>query len=141
MKSIAQKVAKIHHCEVDLDQSPSLFGTLDRWASNARNVRIRSDDPAQQKIMKALDINLMVREIKDLQRRLESLNSPIVFCHNDLNAGNMLVDGKGNISIIDYEYGSYNYRGFDLGNFFCEWIMNYKVKEPPKFKVGIIFPI
>jgi ethanolamine kinase len=25
------------------------------------------------------------------------------------------------VSFIDFEYSGYNYRGFDLGNLFCEW--------------------
>jgi ethanolamine kinase len=28
---------------------------------------------------------------------------------------------SGNINFIDYEYASYNYRGFDLGNHFNEF--------------------
>jgi len=66
--------------------------------------------------------------------------SPIVFCHNDLNAGNMLLETESrDIAIIDYEYGSYNFRGFDLGNFFNEWMMNYKVNEHPYYKIQTEF--
>ncbi|OQR98358.1 ethanolamine kinase [Thraustotheca clavata] len=44
-----------------------------------------------------------------------------VFSHNDLLSGNILFNPSwGRVQIIDYEYGSYNYRGFDFGNHFCE---------------------
>ena len=39
-----------------------------------------------------------------------------VFCHNDLLPGNILVDKKNKIHIIDYEYAGINYLGFELAN-------------------------
>jgi ethanolamine kinase len=51
-----------------------------------------------------------------------ALGSPIVFAHNDLVGGNILVSPDGNrVCFIDYEYASLNYRGFDLGDHFQEW--------------------
>jgi thiamine kinase-like enzyme len=51
----------------------------------------------------------------------------LVYSHNDLLSGNVLhvhgPDGQpsGNeVQIIDYEYGGYNYCGFDVANHFCE---------------------
>ena len=50
----------------------------------------------------------------------------VVFSHNDALAGNILYDktadgGRGDIKLIDFEYGSWNYRGFDIANHFCEF--------------------
>ena len=64
---------------------------------------------------------------------LESVNSPIVFCHNDLQPGNILRLSNGKLFVIDYEYSSYNYRGFDFGNHFCEWVMRNTADEFPFF--------
>ena len=54
-----------------------------------------------------------------------ALRSPVVYCHNDLLAPNVLLStseaAPGELYLIDFEYGSYNYRGFDLGNHFNEW--------------------
>lgn len=85
------------------------------------------------------------------------MKSPVVFCHNDLQEGNILLrnqtnveDEKRNLSnmsnevdyerltsdslvIIDFEYCSYNYRGFDFANHFCEWVFDYTNEEPPFF--------
>jgi choline/ethanolamine kinase len=66
------------------------------------------------------------------------VNSPVVFSHNDLQEGNILIrpeyetpDDK--LVLIDFEYCSYNYRGFDLANHFCEWSYNYNVDLYPNF--------
>eukprot|EP00164_Ancoracysta_twista_P009898 GFYU01014776.1.p1 GENE.GFYU01014776.1~~GFYU01014776.1.p1 ORF type:complete len:163 (+),score=46.74 GFYU01014776.1:49-489(+) len=53
---------------------------------------------------------------------MESLNSPLVFSHNDVLSGNVLYDKSvPRVLFIDFEYGSYNPRGFDIGNHFNEW--------------------
>ncbi|KAE9462723.1 hypothetical protein C3L33_05361, partial [Rhododendron williamsianum] len=50
------------------------------------------------------------------------LDAPVVFAHNDLLSGNlMLNDEEEKLYLIDFEYGSYNYRGFDIGNHFNEY--------------------
>ncbi|XP_017244188.1 probable ethanolamine kinase isoform X2 [Daucus carota subsp. sativus] len=50
------------------------------------------------------------------------LDAPVVFAHNDLLSGNlMLNDDEGKLYFIDFEYGSYSYRGFDIGNHFNEY--------------------
>ena len=39
--------------------------------------------------------------------------------------GNLLFEqGTEILHLIDYEYASYNYRGFDFGNHFAEWCVN-----------------
>ncbi|KAA3468338.1 putative ethanolamine kinase [Gossypium australe] len=59
---------------------------------------------------------MMGQELTDL------FSGPVVFAHNDLLSGNlMLNDEQDKLYIIDFEYGSYNYRGFDIGNHFNEY--------------------
>ncbi|CAG13836.1 unnamed protein product, partial [Tetraodon nigroviridis] len=47
---------------------------------------------------------------------LASTNSPVVFCHNDCQEGNILLlegcqsSDKQKLMFIDFEYSSYNYR-------------------------------
>jgi ethanolamine kinase len=61
-------------------------------------------------------------EVDELECKLKLLNSPIVFSHNDLLASNIIYDkNQDSVLFIDYEYSSYNYRGFDIGNHFCEF--------------------
>jgi choline/ethanolamine kinase len=56
-----------------------------------------------------------------------------VFCHNDLQPGNILRLLDGKLFVIDYEYASYNHRGFDFGNHFCEWAMRNNSDDFPFF--------
>ncbi|RXN01955.1 Choline kinase alpha, partial [Acipenser ruthenus] len=73
---------------------------------------------------------------------LESTPSPVVFCHNDCQEGNvLLLQGRENLDkqklmFIDFEYSSYNYRGFDIGNHFCEWMYDYTYDKFPFFKAN-----
>lgn len=38
------------------------------------------------------------------------------------------------IGFADFEYCSYNYRGFDIANHFIEWIYDYKEENYPYYK-------
>ena len=61
--------------------------------------------------------------MNDLEIRIKELGPiPACFCHNDLLSANILYDETSKqVSFIDYEYGGYNYRGFDIANHFNEW--------------------
>ncbi len=58
-------------------------------------------------------------ELNSLRQRL--IESPTRFCHNDVLAPNVLLGPTGEVRFIDYEYASYNARGYDIGNHFCEY--------------------
>lgn len=67
------------------------------------------------------------------------MNSPLVFCHNDLQGGNILVRNDVDFSksiddsivVIDYEFCCYNFRGFDIANHLCEWTYDYNRSDNP----------
>ncbi|XP_070545793.1 ethanolamine kinase 1-like isoform X2 [Ptychodera flava] len=61
------------------------------------------------------------KEIEELETKLVPLNSPIVFCHNDLSSGNIVYDEQTDIAFIDFDETFFNYQGFDIGNHFCEF--------------------
>uniref|UniRef100_A0A8C4ZTP9 ethanolamine kinase n=1 Tax=Gadus morhua TaxID=8049 RepID=A0A8C4ZTP9_GADMO len=73
---------------------------------------------------------------------LAATPSPVVFCHNDVTEGNILkLEGRDpssteRLMLIDFEYSSYNYRGFDFGNHFCEWMYNYTYNEWPFYRAS-----
>ncbi|XP_073940886.1 choline/ethanolamine kinase isoform X2 [Castor canadensis] len=72
------------------------------------------------------------------RKLLDSTPSPVVFCHNDIQEGNILLlsepENVDNLMLVDFEYSSYNYRGFDIGNHFCEWVYDYTHEEWPFYK-------
>eukprot|EP01127_Copromyxa_protea_P013077 TRINITY_DN3477_c0_g1_i1.p1 TRINITY_DN3477_c0_g1~~TRINITY_DN3477_c0_g1_i1.p1 ORF type:complete len:615 (+),score=145.20 TRINITY_DN3477_c0_g1_i1:187-1845(+) len=134
LDKIGQNIANMHNCEMDLDRQPQVFENLFLWLDNARNVT--SVDPEQRALLEKFDFALIESELIELKARLKALDSPILFCHNDLLAGNMMYDEEGDdLFFIDYEYGSYNYRGFEFGNHFCEWTLDYSLEEMPKFRI------
>lgn len=63
-----------------------------------------------------------MRVINNLKEIISNKSLPVVFCHNDLLAGNIIWNEKQNkIRFIDFEYATYNYRGYDIANHFCEF--------------------
>uniref|UniRef100_A0A915JUM3 ethanolamine kinase n=1 Tax=Romanomermis culicivorax TaxID=13658 RepID=A0A915JUM3_ROMCU len=55
-------------------------------------------------------------EIAFLENHLQNLNSPIVFCHNDLALRNIICDG--NVTFVDYKFAGPNFQSFDVANLF-----------------------
>jgi ethanolamine kinase len=57
-----------------------------------------------------------------LKETARKSRSPIVFSHNDLLGGNIIVNEEtGEIKFIDFEYASTNYQAFDIANHFNEF--------------------
>ena len=53
---------------------------------------------------------------------LYTINSPIVFAHNDLLMKNIVYDQIADqLYFIDFEYSAFNFQSFDLANHFCEY--------------------
>ncbi|KAI9492724.1 kinase-like domain-containing protein [Zychaea mexicana] len=126
---IANKAAKWHKVLLPQDQTTSgkpaapkqtLWSTMRRWLAD---VPTQYDDPEQQKKFNArFDVQKLSEEFENLAKVLETLDSPVVFSHNDLLYGNVIYDDeKEEASFIDYEYGGYAFRGFDIGNHFNEF--------------------
>ncbi|KHJ77416.1 Choline/ethanolamine kinase, partial [Oesophagostomum dentatum] len=105
----------------------------------------------------------LAREIDFVEEFLASDPSPIVFCHNDLTSGNMLLssEAKENVkplysedilakrkagrkdkdvtlTLVDFEFSSYNYRGFDLANYFCAAAIEHNIREFPHYKIDLV---
>lgn len=74
-------------------------------------------------------------ESDDAKRARKWLYDPIL-SHNDLLSGNILYLSKSKeIKFVDFEYGTYSYRGFDIANHFNEisgFDCNYKKWDPSK---------
>ncbi|KAJ8916695.1 hypothetical protein NQ315_000340 [Exocentrus adspersus] len=140
---IAQKMATIHSMQVPLHKEPTwLWNTIDRWLHTCDS-KLSSDIPPFAKtILDKMDLRA---ETKWLRKRLEAESTPVVFCHNDLQEGNILMcqddepdkdnnNAESKIVIIDFEYCSYNYRSFDIANHFVEWAYDYTEPNHPFYK-------
>ncbi|KAI8057961.1 choline/ethanolamine kinase [Syncephalis plumigaleata] len=117
---VARKLARWHEVRVPGPLEAKLFSTLWRWMNEVPNEYHSAK--TQATYMEKVDLVELKAELTRLQQKLEQLDAPVVFAHNDLLAANLIYDDeKDEISFIDYEYGSYNYRGFDIGNHFNEF--------------------
>ena len=129
---IARKLAVIHNLDMPLCKEPKFLKELMRhWMAEITN-NTRPDD-SDPNIKKITSYNLE-SELSWLLKKLEDLKSPVVFSHNDLQEGNLLYfrkcdDPEKQLTVIDLEYCSYNYRGFDFGNHFCEWCYDYQSEQ------------
>lgn len=132
---IARRLASFHAADIqNISKEPQVFQRIFTWLDEAEGMKYQ--DAAKQKAKEAKDFAAMRSEVLGMQRICEGLNSPIVFAHNDLLSGNVMIPLEGSeklkalqqgqvdattMQFIDFEYGSYNYRGFDFGNHWCEY--------------------
>ena len=71
------------------------------------------DDQSKDAKLKALPFNKeqIGEEIQEMRRVLTNCSgAQLVFAHNDLLLGNIIVNDLGETKLIDYEYAGVNYR-------------------------------
>lgn len=129
--SVARRLAAFHSLDVGgVTRAEACFESIGRWLDMAEGLDF-SDSPAKARQFASLDFAAMRREVASARALCGRCHSPLAWSHNDLLSGNiMLLHGKKpgdpdlgprDVQFIDFEYGSYNPRGFDLGNHFNEW--------------------
>lgn len=132
--AIATKMARFHGMEMPFTKEPRwLFGTMERYLKQIQDLPSTSLPQ-----MNLVEMYSLKDEMNHLRTLLDATPSPVVFCHNDIQEGNILLlsepDSDDNLMLVDFEYSSYNYRGFDIGNHFCEWVYDYTYEEWPFYK-------
>ncbi|XP_006633835.3 choline/ethanolamine kinase [Lepisosteus oculatus] len=139
---IAVKMSRFHGMSMPFNKEPKwLFGTIERYMQQILKLKFTREAHVK-KFNRLMNYNLP-EELKSLRKLLESTPSPVVFCHNDVQEGNILMledrdpSSKEKLMLIDFEYSSYNYRGFDIGNHFCEWAFDYTYNQWPFFKANL----
>jgi len=156
---IARIFAKIHMLNVPIkkDGADWLFSTLESWSEALSKVTpsdfsVGNGDGGgfgggeghdESLVREVMSYNYQA-EINWLRQVLPQVNSPIVFCHNDLQGGNVLRRCGGGKSLkneddrlvaIDYEFCGYNYRAYDIANHWIEWMYDYGNKTYPYYYV------
>ncbi|KAG5835449.1 hypothetical protein ANANG_G00244130 [Anguilla anguilla] len=123
LRLIAEEMARIHaiHAHNGCIPKPNLWIKMRKYFSlvateftdQASNTRIQQEVPSQE---------VLEQEMAWMKEHLSQLGSPVVLCHNDLLCKNIIHNIKeGHVRFIDYEYSSYNYQAFDIGNHFNEF--------------------
>ncbi|XP_074759720.1 choline/ethanolamine kinase isoform X2 [Athene noctua] len=138
---IAVKMSRFHGMVMPFNKEPKwLFGTMEWYLKQISELTFPEEE--QLKKFNHLKTYNLQEEMRSLRALLESTPSPVVFCHNDVQEGNILLlagheaSSSDKLMLIDFEYSSYNYRGFDIGNHFCEWVYNYTHDSWPFFKAS-----
>ena len=128
---------------------PELWDTCDKWLASVQELCF--DDAAKAAVLARLDLGNLARQMTWLKTRLpplaarglhrasaaadaaQAFASEVVFSHHDLLGGNILCHPDEAIAadpvaypseevlFIDFEYGGFDFRGFDLANHFCEF--------------------
>lgn len=133
---IAQQLATMHSMPLPLHlqefyQEPGLWPQLWAWhraavdPTTAKTVGERTDFDTEPnggpEMLAGLNLQRAEEELRSLQAAIPP-SAPTAFCHNDLLAGNIMLDEEtGQVTLIDFEYGGKNFRGFDIANHFNEW--------------------
>ncbi|XP_077568272.1 choline/ethanolamine kinase isoform X2 [Stigmatopora nigra] len=122
---IATKLARFHKMVMPFNKKPTwLFQTINKYMDQVLALNFTRDSQVK-KYKKLMRLDLPA-ELKELRELLANTPSPVVFCHNDVQEDRLM--------LIDFEYSSYNYRGFDFGNHFCEWMYDYTYDQWPFYK-------
>lgn len=121
---IAAKMREFHKLEIPGPKNVLLWERMRNWLSQAN--RLCSPQDAKE-----FGLDTLAEEIRMLEKQLSRDCQNVGFCHNDLQYGNIMMDEESrSITIIDYEYASYNPIAFDIANHFCEMAANYHSETP-----------
>ncbi|XP_061374829.1 probable ethanolamine kinase isoform X1 [Gastrolobium bilobum] len=117
---IAKQLKRFHHVEIPGSKEPQLWNDIWKFFEKASDLEF--DDSKKQKTYKTISFREVHDEIAELKGLCDHLKSPVILAHNDLLSGNIMINHEEDkLYFIDYEYASYNYRGYDIGNHFAEY--------------------
>jgi ethanolamine kinase len=111
---VALALAQLHRVTLgNQTQKNELFQKIDQFLDGL--------DPTRD------DVNIPEyhEKVSKLKALLESelADAPIVLCHNDLLAANVIWDSDTQtVHVIDYEYCAWNWPQYDVANHFFEWV-------------------
>ncbi|KAL2455974.1 putative choline kinase 2 [Forsythia ovata] len=121
---IAAKMKEFHNLDMPGSKNVILWDRMRNWLSEAKSL-------CSPEHVKEFHLDNLETEIGLLEKALSGHSQQIGFCHNDLQYGNIMIDDKAkSITLIDYEYASYNPIAYDFANHFCEMAANYHTETP-----------
>ncbi|KAG5327711.1 CHKB kinase, partial [Pseudoatta argentina] len=138
---IAEKMGQTHMMQIPISKEPVwLWDTINNWFNTTtdilENIHNEDIDSRQLENISTIKCINFEYEINWLKTIITQQKYPVTFCHNDMQEGNILLlqnTRKPKLVLIDFEYCSYNYRGFDIANHFAEWQYDYTAPEYPFF--------
>ncbi|ONH98289.1 hypothetical protein PRUPE_7G240800 [Prunus persica] len=89
---IAKQLCRFHQVEIPGSKEPQLWNDLLKFFEKASALEF--DDNEKQKLYKTISFSEVHNEIIELKELTGLLNSPVVFAHNDLLSGNIMVNDE-----------------------------------------------
>lgn len=137
-REIAKNLALVHSMDVPVSKDPTWLGeTLRSYLSKIGPIRLECIDYEERESAAMVATFNLREEVDWVLRFLYNVESPVVFSHNDVNTGNILVREDSTswdpVVFIDFEFAAYNYRAFDIANHFNEWTYDYDRKDFPYY--------
>lgn len=127
---IAAKLREFNTLDMPFSKNVHLWDTMRKWLVTAKTL-------CSPKDAKEFSLDTLEDEITLLEKELPHESQEIGFCHNDLQYGNIMMDEETrSITIIDYEYSSYNPVAYDIANHFCEMVADYHSETPHVLDYG-----
>ncbi|CAD6237068.1 unnamed protein product [Miscanthus lutarioriparius] len=121
---VASKLREFHNLDMPGPKSVLIWDRLRNWLRTAKNLC-----PSEE--AKEFRLDSVGNEITALENECSVDYQWIGFCHNDLQYGNIMIDEETNVlTIIDYEYASFNPVAYDIANHFCEMAADYHSSKP-----------
>jgi choline/ethanolamine kinase len=137
-RNLAQALAGLHKAHLDdLEKTPMFLEVLE-YGSLMKNAEAKTQKeiytPQEETWLTEIVTLISEEERTFLKGILPKGKESVVFSHNDIHSQNiLLLNRTEKLVLIDYEYGSYNYRGYDIANFFNEATIDYTFSEYPYY--------
>ncbi|XP_033117149.1 choline kinase alpha-like isoform X2 [Anneissia japonica] len=141
-KEIARKLAIFHQLSLPLKKTATkLNEQIDRWVQQFTGFNSEPSAKKRDDYARFASYNF-VEEAEFVKKLVSDSKSPVVFCHNDAQEGNILYcEGKDrsqfSLVLIDYEYAGYSYREYDFANHFAEWAINNNTDQYPYYAIDM----
>ncbi|CAH0516634.1 unnamed protein product [Peronospora belbahrii] len=116
---IAKQVRVFHDLNLEIDRHPTYLTSIRKLVDTVGRKCLDS------KFQQFVNYHQLKQDVEELEIFLNQVPSRLVLSHNDLQYGNIMKNEQGQAVLIDFEYTSYNPRGYDVGNHFCEWAYDY----------------
>lgn len=120
LRGVAQAMARMHEFQSHGDEvgnELTLWSDMGKWLEEV----VQLVEAGKLQMPAGVPLKRCKSGMKQLRDELEGSDCPVVFCHNDVWSGNIMISKNDTIvSFVDFEFSGFNYRGFDIGNFFSE---------------------
>lgn len=121
---ISKSAGAIRFIKQNLEAYKKLGGSTHRMCPHS----VKYD---KESVLTTISVEELENEIEVFDNWSKVFDDTVVFSHNDLAPLNVLeLNDTKEIVFIDFEYSSYNWRGFDLCMFLCENAFDYRVPPP-----------